>query len=67
MFVNYNFIYSNLGEKKPNYGKCKFKTLTDLPEELLLHVATYLTGRDVVNLSHVNQVINDVIKKIPLH
>ena len=31
-------------------------TLTDLPEELLLYLATFLNGRDVVNLSHVNQV-----------
>jgi hypothetical protein len=32
------------------------KTLTDLPEELLLYLATFLNGRDVVHLSHVNQV-----------
>jgi hypothetical protein len=31
-------------------------TLTDLPEELLLYLATFLNGRDVVHLSHVNQV-----------
>jgi len=30
--------------------------LTDLPEELLLYLATFLNGRDVVHLSHVNQV-----------
>lgn len=38
--------------------KEKSMTLTDLPEELLLYLASFLNGRDVVHLSHVNQVQN---------
>jgi len=33
-------------------------SLTDLPDEVILLVATYLSGKDVIHLSHVNQVVD---------
>lgn len=33
------------------------KSLSDLPDGVLLHLATFLSGKDVIHLSHVNQVI----------
>ena len=44
-------------DEEPGEGGAKTPPkLTDLPEELLLYLATFLNGRDVVHLSHVNQV-----------
>lgn len=45
----------NNTENENSNTKKKPMTLTDLPEELLLYLATFLPGRDVVQLCHVNR------------
>ncbi len=53
----FRFMSTKVASSQPETSSIgRNKSLSDLPDAVLLHLATFLSGKDVIHLSHVNQV-----------